>query len=400
MNSGMFQIKPVKIDDLLLDPNNPRFTQDLNIREPIPDDQVESKQIETRRRFDVNVGNNDETEEELITFEITDLLDSMRTIGYVGIDRVVVRPLDCSGNKYVVVEGNRRISAAKKLIDLNNQSARPQDRLDSEILKSLEEIPVMVLHTDGLQPDEIQRRISVILGLRHYGSLLEWEPLPRAFNIYENYMQLQPRISGFALEQRRVKEVAGRLSISQAEVKKSLKTYIVFLQISENHHVKDEHYSLIQAAITNRYLPAHGYFNIDDSTYRLDDPSIERLNRVSQFSNREQLKAEKKIVKDPKSFTQLGKLVHTKSAEVDEVVKNFAAALLSEVENGDVSLDSAIDKLTNLKNRKNWVDFLAKELKKQKEELKIEDYKGIGNDLMYKNELESTLGKFRRIMDL
>ena len=55
-------------------------------------------------------------------------------------------------------------------------------------MSSFTNINCMLLDTSDLSQDQIEHKITVILGIRHHGSLLEWEPLPRAFNIYTEYM--------------------------------------------------------------------------------------------------------------------------------------------------------------------------------------------------------------------
>lgn len=48
-------------------------------------------------------------------FEVSQLKDSIRTIGFLTVDRLVVTPL--GGDRYVVIEGNRRLGAIQSLLE-------------------------------------------------------------------------------------------------------------------------------------------------------------------------------------------------------------------------------------------------------------------------------------------
>src|SRR5262245_23000824 len=104
--SSMLKQISVCPDDLFLDPNNPRLVQDLNFGAKVPDSEVPGRQQQIRDLF-AKRGQAEGDE----FFDITDLYDSMIRIGYVGIDRIVVREFD--RGKYLVVEGNRRVSTIK-----------------------------------------------------------------------------------------------------------------------------------------------------------------------------------------------------------------------------------------------------------------------------------------------
>ena len=103
----------IPIDDLLLDPTNPRFVKDLHASPKVPDEKLEDKQESTLRLFKKG---RPEGDEDADVTNISDLYKSMTTIGFVSIDRVVVRPVCGSGGKYLVIEGNRRISTVKLIL--------------------------------------------------------------------------------------------------------------------------------------------------------------------------------------------------------------------------------------------------------------------------------------------
>ncbi len=388
----MLKLKTVHIDKLMLDPNNPRFVQDLNINEYIKDSDIEKRQDEVLSKFD-EIGNKSDF------FDISDLINSMRLIGFVPIDRVVVRSLKRS-DKYLVIEGNRRISAAKRMYKINEKEKNPQNKLDNNILQSLNNIEVMILDTSDLSDEELQRRVAIILGLRHFGSLLKWGPLPKAFNIYCEYLNIEPKMDQFFWKLERAKDVASRLSIKYGEVRNNLKTYIAYRQLAVATNVKDKHFSLIEAAVTESKLTGTEYFKISNDTFLLDDESVTKINDICQFDTRDTLSTEKIIISEPKKMKQLGKLVDTSLTHEDTVVKDHSKGLLLQVEREDIDVDVAVDSLKVFIKSKEWAKSLIKLLDKQAEELDLDEYLAVGNDLLYKNDLKKTFEKLKRVLNI
>jgi hypothetical protein len=394
----------ISIDNLLLDPNNPRFSRDLNKSKYIPDSEVEGKQAETLSLFDRGAANDSED-----VTNIKSLYESMITIGYVPIDRIVVRPIQ-NTNKYLVLEGNRRISSIKKILfdfEMQNDPFDSPRKRESRmsIMNSFDIIPCMLLDTEGLSQEDIFHKISIILGLRHHGSLLEWEPLPEAYNIYKVYMSLEPKTAMFEFTANKRKQVAARLSISPSKVKEALRTYIAYSQLKDEYDgVKDKHYSLIQSGITNKYLQDN-LIRTDENTFRLDENSLEKIDQLCQFALRDQEYPanKKKILRDPKSFTRVGKLFQVRLNETNDAIRRYADDLIKQVmdENDAVmTVESAIDALTDFRNQTQWAAALEKLLDKQEIDLKIEEYSGEGNDRADKDELKKALQPLKLIMKL
>lgn len=392
----------VSINDLMLDPNNPRFKKNF-VEEPlIPDEGISFKQSDVMRRFSTAQTNSNGEED---VTNISDLYESMRTIGYVPIDRIVVRKIENS-ESYLIIEGNRRISAIKNLLyDYVNRKGvfdQTQEREKFEAVKnSFEEIICMLLDTSGLSNEELIRKVSIILGLRHHGSLLEWDALPKAYNIYKEYMSIEPKTTAFEFSGKKRNEVSSRLSISKGKVDRALSTYVAYLQLAENYEVKDRHYSLIQEIVTNKNLRDY-YIHIDKKTYQLDEVSLEEFNKVCQFATRDRIASDKKkILTDPKKVQLLGRLFQKKQQATHQAIKSYANDVIMRALDEDdleMTLDAAVDDLTNFESRTFWVDTVEKLLDKQEKELKVSDYRGTGNDLGSKEELERTIKPLKAIM--
>ena len=95
----------VAIENLYLDPNNPRFADLQDKFQSVPQDRVVEAGVQERALKRIL----DER------FEVKQLKDSIRTIGFLTIDRLVVTPLPQDGT-FVVIEGNRRLGAVKSLL--------------------------------------------------------------------------------------------------------------------------------------------------------------------------------------------------------------------------------------------------------------------------------------------
>ncbi len=398
----------IPIDNLLLDPNNPRFIADLEQHHQIPDKEMEKRQEETLKRFSKRPRAEDS---EFDVTNIKDLYDSMLRIGFVGIDRIVVRQI-VGSKKYLVLEGNRRIAAVKSILSDYRDKVlnKPDDREAVEAHKlSFEKITAMVLDTKGLAPDEVAHKVAVLLGIRHHGSLLEWEPLPKACNIYTEYMEEPPKKETFNFDNKKARDVARRLCIETGDVTDALRTYVAFLQARERFTgVQDDHFSLIAAGVKDKHL-AVGYFRINPDTFELDEASLAKLNTVCQFETRDSGKPElttnnrKKILRDPKRFKLLGRLLDRKQRAVHPAIKDYAEDLINRATNEDdleLTLDGAVDELTAFENRTKWAEALGKLLDKQETDLSLEKYSGEGADRGHKDELKMTLEPLRRIMNI
>ena len=107
----------VELRSLLLDQNNPRFAQKPETAPIVSDDEAASEKLqgEILARFSPKPTDSDSEEsDEPDTTNIRDLRDSLLRIGYVGIDKIVVRQLGKTGT-FIVLEGNSRVAALKSL---------------------------------------------------------------------------------------------------------------------------------------------------------------------------------------------------------------------------------------------------------------------------------------------
>ena len=96
------------------------------------------------------------------------LADSITRVGFLKIDRVIVRKI--TSGVYVVVEGNRRLAAVKTIL---GGVRRKVIVLPMAILDSLMEIEVLELKVIG---DSAVKAASLLQGIRHISGVRNWGP--------------------------------------------------------------------------------------------------------------------------------------------------------------------------------------------------------------------------------
>jgi hypothetical protein len=140
---------------LFLDPNNPRFVDAAWT--PIPDSSIADPDVQERTR-----------QRMVKEFSVDKLRMNMEVNGYLPIDRVIVR--EFAPDKYVVLEGNRRICAAKMISTLTMDGSA----VSEEVLASLGSIPVLV-YTGG-----DFNAAWIFQGLRHISGVEDWSAFNKA----------------------------------------------------------------------------------------------------------------------------------------------------------------------------------------------------------------------------
>jgi hypothetical protein len=158
MFEQVFQLQSanLSLDQLYLDPNNPRFSEDA--RPYVGDEHIDQEGLQGELMSKM------ETE-----YAVDRLKDSMESNGYLPIDRIVVRKF--KEDKYVVLEGNRRITAAKRLLAAHK---RGDKELDSKVFDTLKKIPSLIYHGQDSEA------AWVFQGVRHISGIKDWSAYNKA----------------------------------------------------------------------------------------------------------------------------------------------------------------------------------------------------------------------------
>ena len=107
-------------------------------------------------------------------FEVTQLKDSIRNIGFLTIDRLVVIRLP-GDSKYMAIEGNRRLAAIKSLLE---DYQNGEIDLPDKILSTLHSFPVLVMEEADKQQQEYLGRL--FQAIRHVSGIRPWGPYQQA----------------------------------------------------------------------------------------------------------------------------------------------------------------------------------------------------------------------------
>ena len=151
-------LDPIILDlnNIFLDPNNPRFMK-MN-EKAIPYDRIKLSTVQE------NVIQKLEK-----SYSIDSLTMNMEINGYLPIDRVIVKKIE--SNVYVVLEGNRRICAAKNIY---NRSKTNSLLFEDEIIDSLKNIPCLEYKGENTEASWIFQ------GLRHITGIQDWSSFNKA----------------------------------------------------------------------------------------------------------------------------------------------------------------------------------------------------------------------------
>lgn len=266
INPDLLKEKVLDIKDLLLDPNNPRFSRhhdDITPIDKVADPAVQKAAYEQM----LSPGNH---------FDIDELVAAIKVDGFIHVDKIFVQKIK---DKYLVIEGNRRITAIKRILQTEGES------IEADLKKQLTKIPCIVIDTSEPGAEELMRKI---LGLRHHGSILPWKPLPAAFNLYKEYMLAH--CSGdenkakdpenFQYVPATARQVAAMFSVKLSDVRERVRLYRVYLQLldaSKNARnvVGPDSFSMIQETLSKQALKT--FFGYDESLSILSDEGVEKI---------------------------------------------------------------------------------------------------------------------------
>ncbi len=140
------------LKNLYLDPNNYRFVDNENHKFVVEDNLLDS-QVQKRTRTFIE-GRGQEN--------IRDLLASFKANGYLDVDVIQVREL--GDNKYLVLEGNRRVTALKVLQE-SYESGFDIGNLDPAIFRS---VPFEI------HSKEENEKHLIVMGLKHISGNKKW----------------------------------------------------------------------------------------------------------------------------------------------------------------------------------------------------------------------------------
>ncbi len=250
------------LKNLYLDPNNYRFIDNNNYVFISENDSINEK-IQQRTRSFIE-GKHREG--------IKDLLDSFKANGFLEVDRIQLK--DLGENKYLVLEGNRRITALKVLFE-DYQKGLDIGNFDTNIFTSIPSV---------IHQNENEAKHRIIMGLKHISGNKKWPAINQAKLIYD-YLQPHWNKEIYSHEEITLSESLG---ITKVKLRSSQRAYHFVLQYKQSDYgdqfESDMYYTF--AEITKK-PSIKQWINWDDKDYKAEHTE-NTLRLFSWLSEREE----------------------------------------------------------------------------------------------------------------
>lgn len=217
-----------------------------------------------------------------------DLVGSMVENGFLPYEPIVVRQ---QGDKFVVIEGNRRLAAVQSIL------SEPPGKYPPEVTDRLRNIPVLVFPDGTSQGDS--EEVLRYLGVKHLFGFRDWPPLSKA-------MFLDKRVRS----KKDVAEVLKELNIKKQEAARYLIPYRLTKTaeaIFKKVNVED-FWSLAESFGRAR-IKAYIQLDVDRRTMRIKTFDPVKLRYLTQF-----LYGKKRCVTDTRQLSALSRVLGSQEA--------------------------------------------------------------------------------------
>ncbi len=300
----------VHIDNLILDPNNYRFIDRPEYRE-VPEDMVADPRIQ-QRTLNFIWGRNKEN--------IKDLITSFRENGFLDIEQIQVKQI---GDKYLVLEGNRRTATLKFFWEEYNQGI-DIGNISNNIF---EQIPVVLIDRE----DPIQHLIT--MGLHHISGKKRWSAVNEA-------QLMNDLIETYGLSE---EDVCNKLGISKHTLRRSRRTLYLINQYKVSDYgdqFKTDMFYIFQSIIGSPILKE--WINWNDYDYSADNEiNVNRLfnwlstiddedanEEQQEYSEKKNLNTREPIINQYRQIKTLEQIIYDENAlrimeESGDLIKAF-----------------------------------------------------------------------------
>ncbi|MFJ6729572.1 ParB N-terminal domain-containing protein [Streptomyces sp. NPDC091281] len=263
MQNGVERI--VKLDQLLLDPNNYRFQDDPTF------------QFAQATRFHEAMVQR-KTFERIRGEGINDLKASIRHNGFLTFERIIVRPYG-RGDLFVVIEGNRRVAALRSLKEDHEAGIEvPQG-----VVTVFQELPVSCVESD-----DSALHLS-LMGIRHVSGVRQWGSYQSSKLVSELHDEHDLEFS----------EIGARLGMSTREVTRRFRAFKALRQMEEDEEFSEycerRMYPMFHEAVSQPMI--RQWLQWDESSSEFKDETNLRhfYELIASIQNDEGLETKAKI---------------------------------------------------------------------------------------------------------
>ena len=295
------------LKNFYLDPNNYRFVDHKDYKKVDKQDVLDEK-IQQRTRNFIS-GKNREG--------VKDLLDSFKANGFLEVD--VIQLKDLGDNNYLVLEGNRRVTALKILKE-DYDNGLDIGKFNPETFKK---VPSFI------HENEDDATHKIIMGLKHISGNKKWPAINQAQLIYD-YLESHWSDGTYYDEEINLCESLG---ITKAKLRSSQRAYHLILQYKESDYgdqfASDMYYTFSE--ITKRpTIKKWIEWNDDKYEAKNEENTLRLFSWLSQREEQDELEDDE--IEDSKKYPP----IITKYREIQDVAKfidNEKALLVMEEEN-------------------------------------------------------------------
>lgn len=325
-NKAKHTDKGYALKNLYLDPNNYRFL-DKNDYAKCDDETAVGKTVQNRTK-DLLTGKNNSN--------ISDLIASFKKNGYIPVDQIQVRKV--AHQKYLVIEGNRRIAALKVLEQMYNES-KDIGNIDPEIFKK-----VPVVDYDGDDP----AMFKVLMGLKHISGNKKWPAINQAkllASLYEDHGMSED-------------DIYKSLGISKIEMRATRRTLSLIKRYDESDYgdqFQSEKYSTFREIIKSP--PIKEWLELSPTDIDIKNVNEKNLDRLFSWisvteeeiededidSDETHILIQEPIIETALQVRELSKIIYDKNALNNlEATRNLIDATLSSETLGKNKLENAL----------------------------------------------------------
>ncbi len=272
------QKRSYNLKNLFLDPNNYRFVDNENYRK-INEDDLLDLNIQKRTRNFIE-GNRREN--------IKDLIASFKANGFLDVDVIQVK--DLGNNQYLVLEGNRRVTALKALQE-DYEKGLDIGNLNPAIFKS---VPFEI------HSNEENKKHLIIMGLKHISGNKKWSALNQSKLIYDYLIEYWNSDLYFQKEE----ELCDSLGVSKQKIRTSQRAYFLILEYLKSDfgdQFTSDSYSIFVEIIkrpTIKYWLEWNDYNYEAANKTNQDRLFSWISKVEDIDNDSLLEEEKEEHKE------------------------------------------------------------------------------------------------------
>lgn len=336
----------LNLDQLYLDPNNYRFV-----------DHEKYIKVEEKDICELNI------QKRTLKFiegekkdNIKDLISSFVSNGFLDVDIIQVKKIE--KDKYVVLEGNRRIATLKNLLE-EYKNGMNIGNLNEE---NFNNIPVVI------HEQEDKKKHLIVMGLKHIRGNKKWSPLNQAQLIHDF---LSPFWGDSNSYQTHEKELCESLGIGRQTLRLTQRTYHLILDYRKSDYgdqFNSEDYSLFIEVMKKPVLKT--WLNWNEEQYKAKNlenlerlfnwiSTIETINEENEYDIRKPIITKAFEIRDLALFINNTKAIQTMIEEesVNKGLYESGELEKQSYEKAFSDLRNSIEKLNKFKGMISYEDI-------------------------------------------